>query len=104
MSLLSYKQHIFGSFGEEKEESRMIMEDDTLLLHKEVELSANVFCTLCNTALWQMHIHCHILANIGSFSGCFKIISLCLLMEKRKGLVTVILFEVINFYIKLVYK
>lgn len=50
------------------------------------------------------YVHCHILANIGSFAGCLKIISLCLLMERMKGLVTIILFEVINLYIKFVYK
>lgn len=81
---MSYKQPIFGSFGAEKEEARMRREDNILLLQEHVVLSADAFCTLFNTPLWQMHMHCHTLANIGSFAGCSKIISSCLLMERKQ--------------------
>lgn len=86
------------------------MEDNTLLLHKQVALSANRLCTHYVKLLYSKcmkSLYSHILANIESFADYFKIISLCLLMERRKGLVTIILFEVnigMNHDIKFVYK
>lgn len=88
MSLVSYKQHIFGRFWKEKEELRMKMEDNTLLLHKQAVLSANVLCTLYVTPLYSKCIrslYSHTLANIESFADYFKKISSCLLMERKKG-------------------
>lgn len=86
------------------------MEDNTLLLQNQVVLPANALRTLYVTSLYSkciQSIYSHILANIESFADYFKIISSCLLTERRKGLVTIILSEVnidLNHDIKFVYK
>lgn len=110
MSLISYKQRIFGRCQEEKEELRMRMEGNTLLSHAQVVFFANVLFTLyvtlrCSKCIQS--IHSHSLANRENFDDYFKIIYLCILMERKKGLVTITLFEVnigVNHDIKFVHK
>ena len=84
------------------------MEDNTLLSHKEMALSANALCTFYVTPLSSKCVrstYSHVLAKPERFVDYFEIISLCLLMERRKVLVTIILSEVnMSHNIKSVYK
>ena len=68
MSLIPYKQHIFGRFRKEKEETRMVKEHNTFLFTQQ-HCTANVF---------------YLCINSEGFADHLKIFSSCLFMQGRK--------------------